>query len=205
MSPFVLAYLVVSWALFLLVVEPGNEIARRYDDTIGSVAFRIPDLSENPARAIRSLFAPFLHHDRVQIVYVTVLLVLFGVVFEWQEGTRRTVLIFFGASFAGAVVAGVVLHALYPEVVGGAFFDRAWNRTWDGGSAGCFGLMGALAGRARVSWPLLLVFALWEMGVALLYLKSYTPAFHVTALLVGYVTSSVRPPLTGGAGFTLGS
>ncbi|MPZ98043.1 MAG: rhomboid family intramembrane serine protease [Dehalococcoidia bacterium] len=197
MAPFTLAYLVVSWALFLVVVEPGTEFARLHVETIDSFRFHIPDLGENRAHAIRSLLAPLLHHDRVQIVYVTVLLVLFGVLFELREGTRYTVLIFVGATFAGALVAGVVLHALYPELAAGAFFDEAWHRTWDGGSAGCFGLMGALAGRARISWPLLLVFALWETGVALFYLKSYTPAFHVTALLVGYASTllCMRPPL----------
>jgi hypothetical protein len=125
-------------------------------------------------------------------VYVTVLLLGFGAAFECHEGTRLTALVFLGTTLAGALFAGVLLHLLYPEVFSGPFFARAWNRTWSGGSAGAFGLMGAFAARARRPWPLLALFGLWELAVALLYLREYTSAFHIPALLIGF--SALRWP-----------
>lgn len=196
MAPFSLGYLVLSWALFIPLTEPGPQGYWVDDQTLRRFAYHIGDLTEDPVRFFRSLLtAPFLNHDDVQLIYVTVLLLVFGVVFESREGARRTAAIFFGATLSGALAAGVLLHILYPEVLAGEFFDYAWNRTWSGGSAGAFGVMGALAGRARRPWPLLALFAAWEAGVALLYLKQYTSAFHITALLVGFVaTRKWLPP-----------
>jgi hypothetical protein len=55
--------------------------------------------------------------------------------------------------------------------------------------------MGALAARARRPWPLLGVFVLWEANVVGWYLREYTPAFHLSALLAGFaVARYVVPP-----------
>ena len=96
---------------------------------------------------------------------------------------------FFGTTLAGALVAGLLLHALYPEHWNTAFAEHAWNRTWSGGSAGTFGLLGALAARARRPLPLLALFVLWEANVVWWYLREYTPAFHLTALAVGFLVA----------------
>ena len=56
--------------------------------------------------------------------------------------------------------------------------------------------MGALAARALRPWLLLGLFALWEINVAIWYLEEYTPAFHLTALLTGFlVTRRALPPI----------
>ncbi len=139
--------------------------------------------------------APWLNHNLVQLAYVTALLLLVGLPFEAREGTARTVALFFGTTFAGAVAAGLLLHALYPEVWHNRFAERAWERTWSGGSAGAFGLIGATAARAPVPWPLLGLAIFWEANVVWWYLREYTPAFHLSALLVGFlVTRYALPP-----------
>lgn len=194
--PFALLYLVVSWAVFLPLAEP---VAGNYAvdlDRIRPFLFRIPDVGRDPVGTLVALTtAPWLNHNLVQLVYVTALMLLFGQAFEAREGTARTVALFFGTSVAGALAAALLLHALYPTVWDTAFAERAWNRTWSGGSAGCFGLMGALAARARRPWPLLAVFALWEANVVFWYLREYTPAFHLPALLAGFLaTRYLIPP-----------
>lgn len=192
-APFVLLYLAASWAFFLLAAErqEAGAYAGKYaidEARFAPLLFRIPDLGRDPPGALLALVAaPFLNHDHVQIVYVTILLLLFGVPFEAREGPGRAAALFFGTTFAAAIVAGVLLHLIYPAPLDAPLLAVAWERTWSGGSAASFGLMGALAARARVPWPLLGLFALWEINVAVWYLRSYTPAFHLTALVVGFV------------------
>lgn len=186
-APFILGYLVVSWALFVPAAEPEGWKYSIDEGRVGSLLYRIPLLTENLPLALRSvLTAPFLNHDSLQLVYVTVLLLAFGLAFEVREGSRRAAALFFGTSFIGALGAGLVLHLVYPEWLDTALLRNAWDRTWSGGSAGAFGLMGALAARARRPWPLLALFLLWETNVALWYLRIYTPAFHVVALATGF-------------------
>jgi hypothetical protein len=195
-APFLVGYLAISWLLFLPQAEPapGNVVIDA--ERVRPFLYAIPDLDGNTLLALASLLtAPWLNHNLVQLVYVTALLLLFGLPFEAREGSLRTAAIFFGTTFAGAVCAGVLLQALYPEPWGTPFAERAWERTWSGGSAGAFGLMGALAARARVPWPLLGLFVLWEANVVWWYLREYTPAFHLSALLVGFlVVRFALPP-----------
>jgi hypothetical protein len=184
----VLGYLVVSWVLFLPAARPvpGNYVI----DTarVDRFLYHIPDLGRNVPKALGSLLtAPWLNHNLVQLVYVSALLLLFGGQFEVREGTGRTVAIFFGTTFMAAVVAGLLLEVMYPAVWDTPFLQHAWERTWSGGSAGSFGLMGALAARARVPWPLLGLFVLWEVNVVWWYLREYTPAFHLPALMIGFL------------------
>lgn len=191
-APFVLLYLAVSWMLFLPAAECVDGKYVINEGRVRAFLFFIPDLGRNLPGALHTLVtAPFLNHDSVQLVYVTVLLLLFGLAFEANEGTRTTLAVFFGTTIAGAIGAGILLHALYPEAVDHPLLARAWDRTWSGGSAGCFGVMGAFAARARSPWLLLGLVVLWELNVAWWYLRSYTPAFHLTALLTGFLWARV--------------
>ena len=194
-APFVLLYLAVSWLLFVPAAErvPGNYVIDQ--GRVRPFLYHIPDLSQDLPGAAGSLVtAPWLNHNAVQLVYVTVLLLMYGVIFEAKEGTRATVLLFFGTTLAGAIAGGILLHALYPEVLDTPLLARAWERTWSGGSAGCFGLMGALAARARSPWPLLGLFLVWELNVGWWYLRGYTPALHLTALLAGFLVTRYAVP-----------
>jgi hypothetical protein len=189
-APFVLGYLVVSWALFVPAAEPEGWKHSIDEGRVDSLLYRIPLLTENLPLALRSvLTAPFLNHDSPQLVYVTVLLLAFGLAFEVREGTLRAAALFFGTSFVGALGAGLVLHLVYPELLDTALLRNAWNRTWSGGSAGAFGLMGALAARARRPGPLLALFLLWEANLAFWFFRLYTPAFHVIALAAGFAAT----------------
>ncbi len=187
-APASLVYLMVSWGLFLWLGQPQADGFGLDTTAYEAYLYSIPQLTQAPLDAAGSLVtALFLNHDDVQLIYVTVLLGLFGVPFEVKEGTGRTTAIFAVTGLLGALVAGVLLYglvALYPEV---GFFEQAWQRTWSGGSAGAFGLMGALAARARRPGPLFAFFVFWELNVGAWFLRSYTPAFHLTALATGYL------------------
>ncbi len=198
-SPAVVIYILISVVFFLPTARriPGNYVTDQ--DRVEHLLFAIPDLSERFFLALRSLFtAPFFNHNAVQLVYVIALLLLFGIPFEFHEGTVRTIAIFFATSFAGALAAGTILHLIYPALIDTPFLQQAWERSWSGGSAGCFGLMGALAARAPRPWPLLGMFVTWEVAVVTFYLREYTPAFHMSALFAGFVLARfvIRPGAT---------
>lgn len=180
-------YLIVSWLLFVPLAYDDGGKYKIDEDRVDPYVYRIPDLSNDVFHALRSLVtAPFLNHDSLQLVYVTLLMLLFGVIFEVREGSRTAVLVFFGSTFFAAVFGGVLLHLVYPEVWDASFLESAWGRTWSGGSAGCFGLMGGLAARARTPWVLLGVFGLWEVFIEYVNLRSYTTVFHFAALFAGF-------------------
>jgi hypothetical protein len=187
---FVSVYLAVSWALFLPAAERRGGTYAIDEDRVDVFLFHIPDLTRQPLKALASLIpAPWLNHDLRQMIYVTALLLLFGVLLERLEGTTRVAGIFFGSTLAGALVAGLLLHGLYPRWWDSAFARHAWERTWSGGSAGAFGIAGAFVARARRPWLFLSFLVLWEVNLAIWFLHQYTPAFHLTALLTGFVVT----------------
>lgn len=193
--PAVVLYILISVAFFLPTARrvPGNYVTDQ--DPVRHLFYAIPDLSERLGLALRSLFtAPFFNHNAVQLIYVIVLLLLFGIPFEYHEGWWRTILVFFAASFAGAVSAGLLLHLIYPDMVDTPFLEQAWERSWSGGSAGCFGIMGAMAARAPVPWPMLALVVAWEATIVAVYLREYTPAFHMSAMVAGFLVARYLIP-----------
>lgn len=200
-APFLLLYLAASWALFLPVAQPVSGERGFYSLPSGfreAWTYAIPDLTQDVGHFVLTWFtAPLLNHDLIQLVYVTFLLLVVGLAFEIKEGWRRAALVFVASGFVGGVVAGVLLHILYPAVSTHPILETAWERTWSGGSAGAFGLMGAFAARARNPWFFLAIFAVWEINVGYWFLRSYTPAFHLTALATGFlVTRFALKPIT---------
>ncbi len=205
-APASLCYLVIMWALFLSLAHKEGDIYTIDLEQVRPFVYSIPDLTADPLRAGRALLtAPFLNHDSVQLVYISILVILFGITFEMREGSRRTIMFFAGGLVTGALGAGLLLHLLYPAVTDAPLYATAWARTWSGGSAGCFGVMGALAGRSRRPGPLLMALVLWDLNWPLLRAAltdkrepqfdlvwwhlphSYTSAFHLIALAAGFL------------------
>lgn len=205
-APASVCYLVVTWMLFVPQARADGGIYKIDLERVQPYVYSIPDLTENPLRAARALLtAPFLNHDSVQLVYISILVILFGITFEIREGSRRTILFFAGGLVTGALGAGLLLHLLYPAVTDAPLYATAWARTWSGGSAGCFGVMGALAARSRRPGPLLASLVLWDLNWPLLRAAltdkrepqfdlvwwhlphSYTSAFHLIALAAGFL------------------
>ncbi|HYH10916.1 MAG TPA: rhomboid family intramembrane serine protease [Thermomicrobiales bacterium] len=200
MIPFTLVYIVAAWVLFVPEAELKDDgLYWIDDDAIADLVFQIPDLTENPPAAARSLITGlWFNHDSLQLIYVTALLLTFGALFELREGTFRTVLVFAGTSALAAVISGALLHLVYPHPWDERWMTVAWNRNWMGGSAGCFGVLGATAARAQRPVPLLAFFVAWECVVWWINLRNYTSAFHLVALGAGFVAArwllpAIRP------------
>jgi MFS transporter, UMF1 family len=192
-APFVLLYLVVTWVIFFVALSPRPHpdpgvILHIPLEQIEGLYYHLPDLFTAPHLALMTaLTAPIVNVHLVQLVYVTLLLVLFGIIFEVREGTTRFVAVFMGTSVFGALVASLLHFVLYPGLIDHEILRQAERMAWTGGSAGAFGIMGAIAARARTWWPLLAFFTVWEINVGWWYLQSYTPAFHLSALFAGFL------------------
>ncbi len=189
------AYLVLTWALFPLTAE---ELDAPLADEIEPLVYRIREISQAPWEALPTLLtAPFFNHSVDQLIYASAMLLLFGLAVEAMLGAQRTILLFFGTTIAAGLVAGVLLHLIYPEISDRGMFENAWGRSYSGGSAGALGLNGVFA--ARMRWPFLVLaaFVAWELGLSAFYLRNYTPFFHLTALFTGFGLAMLVLPWVG--------
>ena len=181
-APFVAACLATSTLLSLLTAKPEYG----YESTL---VFHVPDIADVRRTFTSLLSAPLLNRGPQQVVYVGILLLTFGVLLERREGSKRAMLLFFGCSTVGAFVAASVLYATYPYFNESEFFIQAWHSAWSGGSAGALGLAAAYAARHKHAWLLFGLLLLWEANVAIFRLQNYTPAFHLGAMVTGFVVT----------------
>ncbi len=191
--PAVLTYsLVTSSLLVVFAILFDRRIQNVPDPLLSLLVYQIPELSHEPLLVpLHLLTSVWINHHPLQLVYVLALLALFGVPFEIKEGSRRAILVFYGTSVAAGLGAGFALHGIR-FLHDANWVDVAWEDRWVGGSAGAFGLMGAFAARARRPWPWLLLFLAWETGAFIVYLRDYTPAFHLSALALGFLWTRYR-------------
>ncbi len=196
--PFVIGYICVAWITFIPAAERRGRHYWIDDDAVGHLLFQTLDLTSDPFGAVVSVVTgPWIHHDSLQLMYVTALLLNFGAPFELREGTFRIAIVFFGTSFVAARFSGFLLHLIYPHIWDMRYFEIVWNRHWTGGGAGCFGLLGAFAARARRPALLLAVFVAWECFIWWVNLRNYTSTFHLSALAAGFVaTRHLLPPVS---------
>jgi membrane associated rhomboid family serine protease len=180
-APFIVGFIVLSWVLTIVVSKPDYGYESRF-------FFHIPDVTRDFEKSFSSLFtAPFLNRGPQQILYVTVILLSFGVLIESREGSRRTAFLFFVSAGTGALFAAIILHIIYPGMINHPALSEAWSGAWSGGRAGAFGLAGAFAARRQRAWYWMAFFILWESLVATFRLRNYTPAFHFGALFAGFL------------------
>lgn len=152
------------------------------------LVFHIPDLTRDIQTGLSSVFtAPLINRGPQQVIYVTLLLLIFGVLVESREGSLRAMFLFYTATAAGAFSAAIALHVVYPGFIDHPALAEAWSSAWSGGSAAAFGFAGAFAARRQHAWRWLALFILWETAVATLHLRNYTPAFHFSALATGFL------------------
>jgi hypothetical protein len=194
-APFVVVYLLVSWVIFLSLAQPGSWFYETDGEALRPWLYAIPDLAQDvPATLSAVATAPWVHITGVQMVFVTLGLLVFGARLEFREGTLKTVAIFFATTAIGACAAGLLLHVIYPGFASSEAFETAWERTWGGGSAGAFGVVGALVGRARSPLPLIGAVLAWEASFALLLFRDFVPAFHIPAFFAGFAATRYLLP-----------
>jgi hypothetical protein len=152
---------------------------------------------------------PLVNTQIDQIILVTVLLAAFGMAVESRLGTWRALAIFWGTSGVAAIAGGVLLHVLYPMFPDVHTFGQGgWERVFNGGSAGGFGLLGAFAATSRRPMLWIGLFLVWEPLFWFFVSHDYTSAFHFIAVATGYaagrylragaeVRNSKRSPTSG--------
>ncbi len=179
--PLVLLLLLPSWATYATIERPAEG-----EDHL--LFYSIPDLTRDPLTIPPALiFTPLVNTETDQLILVTVLISTFGVLVERRLGILPALAIFWGASTAAALGAGVILHALHPFLDHVHAIDEAWRRLFNGGSAGGIGLMGAYTALSPRPWLWLGVFGAWELGFWLVQLRNFTPTFHLIAFPTGYL------------------
>jgi hypothetical protein len=184
-------YLVLIWSIFLVVAAIDFRGRREVADPYG---YSIADLAENFPRALASLpIAPFVNVGVLQLLYVTAILAVISPRLVEREGPALPAVVFMGTSLFAGIAAGLALHAIDGHVMSHPILDEGWERSWNGGSAGCYGLVGFLAAGARRPWLMLGLIGAWEIGLTGIHLHSYTPAFHVSALAAGFVMGRLLP------------
>lgn len=184
-APANLVYLGVTWALFGAFGRYGFEPDAVPAWAQDAFLHRIPGMWSDPWTLVHLVASPWTNLHIVQLGYVTALLLGFGIWFERHEGARRTAWVFYAASIAAGIVGGALLGIL-DQFSDASWIDGERDRIWIGGSAGAYGILGGVAARARRPIPLLAAFTLWELNLGVWWLQSYTPAFHITALAVGF-------------------
>ena len=188
---FVAAYLVTAWAIFAVFVAVDFSDRRTLADPFG---FTIPsDIGGVPGALSRLPVAPFVNAGVAQIIYVTVLLLVVGRRLERDIGPWRVAAVFVGSTWLAALAATALLHGLewsHPAALSDVV-DDAWLRNWNGGSAGCYGLIGWAAARApRHRLGIVVLVLVYESLLTAAHLRSFTPAFHVGAFACGWLVGS---------------
>ena len=188
---FVAAYLVAAWAIFAVFVAVDFSDRRTLADPFG---FTIPSgVDDLPAAFSRLAVAPVVNAGVAQILYVTVLLLVVGRRVERDIGPARAAAVFVGSTWLAAIAATAILQGLewsHPAALNDVV-DDAWLRRWNGGIAGCYGLMGWAAARAPRHRILILLLVLaYECLLTAAHLRSFTPAFHVAAFACGWFVGS---------------
>lgn len=186
----------VLFVLWIMIFDRNPDAVPR--PLVWMFVFNVPNLlTDIPRTLVNFATGVWFNYHPVQLVYVFVLLMLFGIWFEVREGSLRAIAVFYGSSIFAGITAGLLLH-LINAFADATWIEKAWVDTWNGGSAGAFGLAGAYAARARRPWLLLALVVFWELNVELWHLRSYTVVFHMAAISFGFVWVRYRmPPATG--------
>ncbi len=175
------------WTVFLVVAAIDFANRRELADPYG---YSIADLRDNLPRALAVLpIATFVNVGVLQLLYVTAILAAVSPRAALR-GERVAAGVFLGTSIVAGLVAGISLYFVDAQV-SHRILDEAWERSWNGGSAGCYGLVGFVAAAARRPWLMLGLIGAWEIGLTGIHLRSYTPAFHVSALLAGFIAGRI--------------
>lgn len=107
--------------------------------------------------------ATFFHNGLDHILFVTVVGFLIIVqAFEVRNGTLPAIIIFFTSMVFICTLMGFLINwgfTHWPEI---SFFDLGMKRSWMGGSAGAFGVFGALSHNSRQRWITFIIIGIFE-------------------------------------------
>lgn len=186
------------WVVLVLIVPSWIAWAimdRDMYDTGHLLFYYMPDLVNDSLRVVPNfLITPLINIETDQILLITVLIAGFGIPVEKRLGGGAATAIFWIASAAGAIGAGVLWHLVYPLFSDVHAVQQGAERIFNGASAGGFGLMAAYAALARRPLIWIGLFCIWEPGFWILVSRDFTSAFHVIAFVTGFTMTRLRIP-----------
>lgn len=186
--PFVTGFLVTAWVAFLSLVRQNGWIA---PDLRAHIGYIPAQWTANPIQGfISANVGIVVQHSWGQIIYISLILLIFGTLYELREGTLRTIIVFYGASVAGiATLTFVVLTTSVSDAY--AWSQHVSQTSWSGASVGCFGLLGAyLATHAR-PWWFVGAWAVYEIALEWTLVPGLAVAMHIVGFLFGFTVSRI--------------
>lgn len=178
--------------IFLTIMICANALAGTLGGSLPEHALSgwgISHLSVLEGDLFRLFTGTFLSHDLAMALRQFVFAACVIGTFEWLQGSRRALAMFFSIDVVGTLV---VLFAILPALVHvHPSFETQELAVYDVGmSAGGFGLIGALVALQRYRWPLLVAIC------AAIFIKvwiSFDPiadSAHLFCLLLGFVVQA---------------
>lgn len=183
-APLVLLFLVVAWTIFLRMVRANGWISPTARPKIGFVATL---WTADPWYAfVQSHVGIVIQHSWGQIIYVSLLLVVFGIAYERRVGSLRTLVVFYGACLIGIATLLAVLSWAF--LAGPTSFAwRIAHTSWSGASVGCFGLVGAWIATTRHPGWYASLWSLYVVVVEWTLVPSVAVLMHATGFGFGFL------------------
>ena len=189
---FSILYLAVIWVLWLGLVPGGKFDCIEFGGRLGCVGGLWPEeIISKPLKFLFSLVvAPWFHHDGGEhIFFVTCFgFMIFVQSFEVREGSVKTFLIFFTSiAFAGILVALAMNMGdmLWPD---NEIINQGMGRSWIGGSAGFFGIIGASAHQSNSRWLVILIAVIFETWNYYTHgISTFTSVAHMMSMAYGFL------------------
>ena len=131
----------------------------------------------------------WFHNDLPHILFVAFFGFMFPVQsFEVQHGTKMTVILYFAIYLYIGLSLGACSHLLKFFVGETEFVIQIFKRSWMGGSAGIFGIIGAMANWSKKTWFLLALIVLFEVfSYNILGNNIYISIVHLNSTFFGFL------------------
>lgn len=187
-APLLTTFLLTAWSIFLVLVRNDGWISDHLRPHLGFV-WNL--WATNPVRALlMANIGIVVQHSWGQIIYVTLLLVLVGILYESRNGSLRTFLMFYGACVTGVAVLCLVILTTWFNGPHG-WSEYLAKTSWSGASVGAFGILGATIATARKPWALLLAWIAFEVFVEWGLVPGLAVTMHIAGFLFGFAASRI--------------
>jgi hypothetical protein len=187
---FTFFYLTIIWSLIAILdfgstrdCGPTWQLAFICEQSVWlSKMFQTPFLF-----MLSSFTATLFHNGLDHILFVTIMVFLVMQNFEARNGTLATIFIFFSAMLFVAILMGFVINWGYSNWPDIEFYSLGIKRSWMGGSAGAFGVFGALSHNSRKPWGIFIIIGIFETLNLIFYgINFQISVGHYLSLVYGF-------------------
>ena len=138
---------------------------------------------------INTFISTFFHNGIDHILFVTIVgFIVIAQSFEAQNSSRATLFLFFSSMAFVCIFMGFIINWGYSNWPQIDYYSFAIERSWMGGSAGFFGVFGALTHNCRNKWIVPLIVVLFEsINLFLLGIDPQISTAHILATIYGLI------------------